>query len=375
LPTAEPVLSRLQAEPLRAHGFAEPGAERALEDLVQLAAALCGDRAALVLRDEKGVWYSGGSGFSRAEWAALEPALAAAATGPVGAALAPEGPYVQGHLDLDDARGQSLGRLWALAGQPRAWSGAQRAALALLAGQIQLLVALKRERSEQRGSPRGPSGSSFVPGLVHEMRNFVFGIAGSLDAFRARFGEQPELAKYEVVMRASLDRLTVFVDELGDYGDPGALCWSERDLELLLREAVEYQRPRAKAEGVELRLALEGPLPPVRADERSLVKAFIRLIDLALGQPGHCGPVTVHAALAPGAAQVVGGYVEGARAGLADLDPARLFEPFYFRAAGFSRLALPVARRVFESHGGSLRAELSPGGGLRLCFTLPARRS
>jgi len=69
---------------------------------------------------------------------------------------------------------------------------------------------------------------------------------------------------------------------------------------------------------------------------------------------------------------VASGHVEGARLNLPDLDLARLFEPFYFRAAGFSRLALPVARRVFERHGGSLRAELSPGGGLRLCFTLPA---
>ena len=43
-------------------------------------------------------------------------------------------------------------------------------------------MAIPPQSEEQRASPRGPSGSSFVPGLVHELRNFIFGISGSLDA-------------------------------------------------------------------------------------------------------------------------------------------------------------------------------------------------
>jgi two-component system sensor histidine kinase DctS len=54
------------------------------------------------------------------------------------------------------------------------------------------------------------------------------------------------------------------------------------------------------------------------------------------------------------------------------MDLSRLFEPFYYRASGFGRLALPVARRVLEQHGGSLTADHGPGGGVRLAFTLPA---
>jgi signal transduction histidine kinase len=56
---------------------------------------------------------------------------------------------------------------------------------------------------------------------------------------------------------------------------------------------------------------------------------------------------------------------------LEGLEPGRIFEPFYFRAAGMGRLALPLARRVLEAHGGSLGAAAAPGGGLRIVFTLP----
>jgi hypothetical protein len=55
-----------------------------------------------------------------------------------------------------------------------------------------------------------------------------------------------------------------------------------------------------------------------------------------------------------------------------DVDPARLFEPFYFRVSGLGRLTLPGARRVFESHGGTLTAGPGPNGGMRISFMLPS---
>ena len=224
-----------------------------------------------------------------------------------------------------------------------------------------------------RAQPRGPSGSSFVPGLVHELRNFIFGISGSLDALQARFGKVEDIGRYQAVMRDSLDRLNAFMDELADYGDPRPLAWAEGDLELLLREAMEQHRAGAAAAGVELRLALEGPLPPVRADEQSLCMAFTRLIGLAMNRQPRGGRVTVFAAAGPqGGRTLIRGHVQSPGLDFPGLDLSRLFEPFYFRASGFGRLTLPVARRVFEHHGGSLTAAPDPGEGVRLSFTLPA---
>ncbi|MDR3670975.1 MAG: HAMP domain-containing sensor histidine kinase [Holophaga sp.] len=224
-----------------------------------------------------------------------------------------------------------------------------------------------------RSRPRGPLGSSFVPGLVHELRNFSFGISGSLDAMQARLGTRDEAARYREVMRASLDRLNAFLDELGDYGDPKAPAWAEASLELVLREAVERHRPRALEAGVELRLELARPLPPIRADARGLGQAFSRLVGLSLGQQGPGARVTLSAAAGiQEDRMVIRGCLESPGLELPGVDLSRLFEPFYYRASGFGRLALPVARRVLESHGGSLAARGHPGGGVCLDFTLPA---
>lgn len=238
---------------------------------------------------------------------------------------------------------------------------------------VRQLAALRRELGEQRSRPRGPAGSSFVPGLVHEMRNFIFGISGGLDALQARFGGLAEMAKDQEVFRASLERLNAFVDELGEYGDPEPPDWADGNLELLLREAIEQVRPRAVAAGVALGLELQGPLPPVRADERGLCMAFTRLIGLAVGHQAAGSRVTIRArASLQEDPPVIRGTVDSPRMELPGVDLTRLFEPFYYRASGFGRLALPVARRVLEQHGGSLTAGRGPGGGVRLGFTLPA---
>ena len=225
-------------------------------------------------------------------------------------------------------------------------------------------MAIPPQSEEQRASPRGPSGSSFVPGLVHELRNFIFGISGSLDAMGARFAGLEELAKYRAVMGDSLGRLNAFLGEVEDYGDPRAADWAEADLEVLLREAAEPHRAG-------LRLAVQGPLPPILGDGASLRMAFGRLIGVVLGQAG-AAPVTLRAAAD---AQGIAGCLDSPGLELPGVDLARLFEPFYFRASGFGRLALPVARRVIEHHGGRLGAVRGPGGGVRLDFTLPARHS
>lgn len=226
---------------------------------------------------------------------------------------------------------------------------------------------------EQRARPRGPSGSSFVPGLVHELRNFSFGISGGLDAFQARFGRQEETARYEQALRASLAHLNAFLDELRDYGDPGPLEWEAGDPGRVLRGAADRHRAAAGEAGVDLRLELAGPLPPVRMDAASLGPALARLVALALGREPAGGWVAVRAwaALRDGRPELAG-QVAGSRLAFPGLDPARLFEPFYLRTSGLGRLALPVARRVLERHGGTLAALPGPDPGVVLAFTLPA---
>jgi two-component system cell cycle sensor histidine kinase PleC len=275
---------------------------------------------------------------------------------PTGAWTEP-GPGILGRWLLAPG-GQAWGLL-AVAGplEPRCRAGLDQAARLLEA-----MSSRAEAQRERRGGSRGPAGSSFVPGLVHELRNAAFGFSAILDAFHARFGDREEALRYGGALRRNLEQFTGFIDELRAYGDPGLAAKAPLELPQVLGEAVATCQPRARELGRELSLDWQGPPARVLGDGAGLREAFVSLLRWALGQGGD-GPVVL--AAGPGAA----GHLDGAEA--SSLDPARIFEPFYFRASGLGRLALPLARRILEAHGGTLCAGTAPGGALRLAFTLP----
>lgn len=221
-----------------------------------------------------------------------------------------------------------------------------------------------RADRERRAAPRGPEGASFVPGLVHELRNAGFALSAALDALGAR---HPEAAEHQALLRRNLERLTGFVEELEAYGSPRAGAAELVSLPAILREAAAGCQVLAERLGSRASVSWEGGAAYLRADAAALRGAFTGLFRFALAQGGP-GDALLHAESTPEGAR---GHLDppGLRAG--GLDLARAFEPFHYRAAGAGRLALPVLRRVLEAHGGTCRAQAAPDGGLRLAFTLP----
>jgi signal transduction histidine kinase len=370
LDSSDPFPGHLLTEALRRHGFTEPDAEMPLRGIVRLASAFCGIPAFLVLVDGLGQWFLDKAGFADGQ----DPDLA-------------------GHLILEpnairfNSFGYRLAWTGAVMDQHRRTSGflclvasssakiteTQQAGLEQLVLQIETLIESKRQGSERRAAPRGPTGASFVPGLAHELKNFIFGISASLDALEARFAEQKDFGKYGANLRLGLDRLNAFTAELLEYGDPKAFSWAEESLQRVLREVIDHHLARAALNNIQIQLQVEGTLPPIRMDERHLHYAFVRLTELALQleDPGGC--IIIHVSTRPmGEQSVIFGYLDIPGLRFQDADCSRLFEPFFFRASGVGRLALPVARRIFEAHGGNLTAVPLPNGYIRMNFLLPS---
>jgi signal transduction histidine kinase len=361
-----------EAAPLR-RGL-DSGVEKLIREWLQLAGALTGTTLALILRDESGIWHREGIGLEPAQWELLDHALAAGGSGDD--RIAPPGMpelRVLQVCPLVDGNQRNLGVLGVLSSQEGSGAPDRQEGFQRVAAQLQGLICTGRSQIEGRGAPRAPSATSFVPGLVHELGSFIFGISANLDAFEARFADMEDVGKYAAPIRRSLDRISAFLEELREFGDPQRYAWAEVRLENLLRAGVEALKPLARAGGVDLRLEFEGALPLVSADEPSLRAAFEHVLDFLVRQeePGRTIVVQAGSCLQD-ARPCVGGRLEASGLKVKNVDLARLFEPFYFRTSGLGRLALPVARRVFESHGGSLAAGPGPDGGIRIQFSLPA---
>lgn len=371
-----PEASRSEISPR--HGFTESHPENRLRDWILLGAAFTGTPVALILQDDSGVWHRDGSGLTEEQMAALEWALAQGSTEASRARLLKEQELlILEALPMMDLYQRNIGTLCALSTAPATLTARQKEGLRVAADQIEAFLTTDLHRMETRATPRAPSATSFVPGLVHELGSFIFGISANLDAFEARFADLEDVRKYGANIRRSLDRMNAFNEELRDYGDPGRFSWSIRELGPLLREAVDCHQAEAEKARVRLQLKVEAPLPAINMDEHCLQSSFSRLVDLALHQEEAGGQVVLHVGKGLyGERAVVCGHVDCSSLRFKNVDPARLFEPFYFRTSGLGRLTLPGARRVFESHGGTLTAGPGPSSGtMRISFMLPSAQA
>ena len=79
---------------------------------------------------------------------------------------------------------------------------------------------IQRERARADWMPKHPATGRVAVGVAHEVRNPLFGISSTLDAFRARFGERAEFAPYLDVLGEQVDRLSRLMRDLLEYGKP-----------------------------------------------------------------------------------------------------------------------------------------------------------
>lgn len=362
--------TRSHADVSSRRGFPETHLENMLRDSVLLAAALTDRPTALILRDATGTTFRDGIGLSPEQLADLELGPAQATQDHPREA---HGLLVIESMPLLDDCTCVIGVLCILSREPHTLPVPQRDGLKVLVQHIQTIIDMDHQKFEARDIPRAPSAASFVPGLVHELGSFIFGISASLDALEARFTDLHEVDKYSANIRKSLDRMGEFIQELREYGYPQRLSWTVLNFETMLRKALDSCLPLAEKKGIRLRLEVEGPLPAIQADESGLQAVFTRLATIVLQQEEPGGLVVLHTAASRlNQREVIFGHLEFSSTRMKEVDPARLFEPFYFRVSGLGRLTLPGARRLIESHGGTLTAGPGPKGNMRISFTLPS---
>ncbi len=231
---------------------------------------------------------------------------------------------------------------------------------------------LARLQASLRRSETMSALGALVAGVAHEVRNPLFTMTATLDAFEARFGLREEYRKHLEVIRAQLDRLTRLMRDLLEYGKPATLDLSIGTLEASIRQAAEACEPDARAAGVLIACAFADDLPPVSGDRARLAQVFTNAIENAVQHSPAEGTVTVSTGLArERAASWVEVRVRDAGPGFSARDQPHVFEPFYTKRRGGTGLGLSLVQRIVEQHGGEVLARNHEGGGAELVVRLP----
>jgi signal transduction histidine kinase len=217
---------------------------------------------------------------------------------------------------------------------------------------------------------------SLVAGVAHEVRNPLFGMSSTLDAFEARFGARQEFQPYLRMLRGELNRLSELMRELLEYGRPTSVDLSPDRIDGVIAEAIHACEPLAKRTNVEIVNHIRQAFPPVLMDRRRLLQALQNLFENALQHSSSGGIVEVAAQTVRDENAVwIDCVIRDSGPGFPPDDLQRIFEPFFTRRRGGTGLGLSIVQRIVEEHHGAISAGNRPEGGGVMAMRLPLAES
>ncbi len=235
--------------------------------------------------------------------------------------------------------------------------------------ETQLREALDSLRRNETMSQLG----SLVAGVAHEVRNPLFGISATLDAFEARFGHAQEHARYVSMLRREVTRLNTLMHGLLTYGRPPSTELYPCTLSSVLQEAVDATSALAGEREVDVVLCLRPDLPRVPMDPGRLAQVFQNLLANALQYSPRGGTVRLLVRrLGEDDTMRVECVVMDQGPGFPAGDLPHVFEPFFTRRHGGVGLGLSIVQRIVEEHRGTVSVGNGPDGGAEVRVCLPA---
>lgn len=228
----------------------------------------------------------------------------------------------------------------------------------------------EQEAALQRESRLGSLGA-LTAGLAHEIRNPLHAMRGTaevvLDVIDPDVPQRP-LAE---ALLTEIDRLDAVLRRFLDFARHRPPSVEEVSLSEVIAHVEELIRAQAARQGTRVHVQAE-QADTVRADRQQLIQVVLGLCIngmQALGEGGNIWLAVVHRT------DELGVAVSNDGPPIPEEMRERVFDPFVSTRDQGTGLGLAVAWRIIDSHGGRIRIDDRPGGGVCFSVLLPAEAS
>lgn len=212
-------------------------------------------------------------------------------------------------------------------------------------------------------------------GVAHEINNPLGVILGFAQGARLRVQEEDELSlPLRSIEREALRCRTLVQDLLVFSRSSAGERFVETDVNAAAAASLTLIAPRAKLEGVDLRVETASGLPRVMGNANQLQQVILNLAGNAMDAMPQGGRLDLRTRLSPTRAGHVEIVVRDTGAGIPEEIRAKIFEPF-FTTKGVGRgtgLGLSLVYEIVRRHGGVVDLESEPGKGTTFVVSLAA---
>jgi two-component system sensor kinase FixL len=201
--------------------------------------------------------------------------------------------------------------------------------------------------------------------IAHEVRNPLAGIRGAIQVMGSRLtpgGRDAEVSK-EIIQR--IDGLNELINDLLLFARQPQPSFAPVDVASLVRSTASLlaEDPALK----EVRVEVSGGAPPISGDAELLKIVFVNLlVNAAQAMPGRG---VIHVTVVPAD--------RGCEVSVRDEGPGipveardKLFTPFFTTKSRGTGLGLITAKRIVETHHGSIAVDSAPGRGTTVTVRL-----
>ena len=222
--------------------------------------------------------------------------------------------------------------------------------------------------------------SDFVSMVAHEIRSPLNSVMAQMKVVQDGLAGDITQKQGEILSRASekINGLVSLSSELLNMASREAgliaLERTECDMGEVLKDQVEFHRPKAQAKGIQLKLEPLPDLPPVLANKQNMEEVLSNLITNAINYTSGKGKISVSAR--PGKHHLCISNSDTGF-GIAEEDLDRIFDRFYRVKNDKTRyiigtgLGLSIVKSIVEAHDGMIQVESKPDHGSTFVVYIP----
>ena len=222
--------------------------------------------------------------------------------------------------------------------------------------------------------------SDFVSMVAHEIRSPLNSVMAQMKVVQDGLAGDITQKQGEILGRASekINGLVSLSSELLNMASREAgliaLERTECDMGEVLKDQVEFHRPKAQAKGIQLKLEPLPDLPPVLANKQNMEEVFSNLITNAINYTPGKGKISVSARSGKHHLCI---SISDTGFGIAEEDLDRIFDRFYRVKNDKTRyiigtgLGLPIVKSIVEAHDGMIQVESKPDHGSTFIVYIP----